>query len=88
MNSFLLVIEIHAFKVSPSHMTMCHHTDLYLDQMGESQRVGHGSIGWSIKSANLVNSFFLATAIHGLASNNGGKMAENGDLWLNQMEEI
>ena len=50
MNLFLLVIEIHVFKVLLSHMTMGYYTDLYLNQMSESQKVRHGSIGWSIKS--------------------------------------
>ena len=49
-HELILVIEIHACKVLPSHMTMGYHTDVYLNQMGEGHRVGHRSIGEAIKS--------------------------------------
>ena len=52
MSSFLLVIEIHALKVLPSPHTfaLLGVTDLCLDQMGKTQKVGHVPIGQSIKS--------------------------------------
>ena len=70
MSSFLLVTEIHAFKVlpGPHAFALLGVTDLCLDQMGKTQKVGHGSIGQSIKSdlfnANLMNLFLLVIEIH------------------------
>ena len=51
MSSFLLVTEIHAFKVlpSPHSFALLGVTDLWLGQMGKTQKVGHVSIGESIK---------------------------------------
>ena len=47
MSSFLLVTEIHVFKVLPNPHTfaLLGVTDLCLDQMGKTQKVGHGSTG-------------------------------------------
>ena len=48
---------------------------------------------WPVQCANLMNSFLLVTAIHAFKVSprpsfyQGGKMAETGGLWFNQMEE-
>ena len=91
MNLFLLVVEIHAFKVLPSHMTMGHHTDPHLNQMGESQRSDRGPLGSPSKvtcamcqSHELIPPSYWDPCIH-LPSPHTFALLGGTDLCLDQM---